>query len=607
MRLRSSLPFRPPKHICQLCRTFATTSKVWKAERRVSQRLPSSPARTRFAPSPTGYLHLGSLRTALFNYLLARATGGQFLLRIEDTDKNRTVPDADERLYRDLRWAGLQWDEGPGIGGPHGPYKQSERTALYREHAEKLLQSGHAYRCFCSSEKLTELARRRAKLGLPSDYDRTCDGIPREQSDERASTGDPFVVRLRVPSEPPEYTDLVYGSVGKPNHNKKAHNLGEALYEDPVILKSDGLPTYHLANVVDDHYMDITHVVRAAEWMSSTPKHLVLYNAFGWKAPDFAHVGLLQNSSRQKFSKRKGDLDIQKFAEDGILPEALLNYVALYGWSHTHKSDVLTLSDLIASFDLKFTKGNTIVQPHKLMYLQKKYAAKYAEEDGPQFEALVNGVFEAVEQELKTPSWFPESVYLNPLQGSALKSRIAVVMKYTAKSYTTPLEFFGKYGYFFYEVPLPSPGSIDFEGRRDEIYRSARDIHGLFSVMAPHRWTEGSLKRTMSELVDDIDEDMGSLKRTKSEVVDGIDEDMHSDDAATDANRQLTHKAVQLFLRWAIASGEPGPSMNVTMALLGKDVCLERLENAARLLDKEEVSMKGPLQGGKAIEHDTRA
>ncbi|KAL8798820.1 MAG: hypothetical protein Q9182_006364 [Xanthomendoza sp. 2 TL-2023] len=590
MRLRSSLPFRSTNYICRLCRTFSTTSKVWKAGRRVSQQLPSSPARTRFAPSPTGYLHLGSLRTALFNYLLARATGGQFLLRIEDTDQKRTVPDAEERLYRDLRWTGLQWDEGPDIGGPYGPYKQSERTALYRENAEKLLQSGHAYRCFCSSEKLSELARRRAELGLPSDYDRTCDGIPREQSDERASAGDSFVVRLRVPSEPPEFTDLVYGSVGKPNHDKKAHNFGEALHEDPVILKTDGLPTYHLANVVDDHYMQITHVIRGAEWMSSTPKHLILYQAFGWKAPQFAHVGLLQDHSAQKFSKRKkGDIDVQKFAKDGIFPEALLNFVALYGWSHTHKSDVLSLTDLIASvrpiqkltildrklkkvqFDLKFTKGNTIVQPHKLEYLQKKYAAKYADEGSPQFEARINAVFEAVEQELKVPSWFPEADYVNPIRGSALKCRIADVVKHTVQSYTTPQNFFGKYRYFFYEVPPPSPDSIDFASRRDELYRSRWNIHGIFSDVPLPTWTEDSLQGPM-------------LK-----IENFIDETMHSDDAATQENRKLTHKAVQKYLRWAIASGESGPTINRTMAILGKDVCLERLGNVARLLDKENL------------------
>ncbi|KAL8683754.1 MAG: hypothetical protein Q9186_000240 [Xanthomendoza sp. 1 TL-2023] len=560
MLLRSSLPCRHPNYIFRLFRTFSSTSKVWKVDRHVSQQLPSSPARTRFAPSPTGYLHLGSLRTALFNYLLAKATGGQFLLRIEDTDKKRTIPDAEERLCNDLRWAGLQWDEGAS----------SERTALYQEHAEKLLQSGHAYRCFCSSEKLNELARRRANLGLPSDYDRTCGGISREQSDERASAGDPFVVRLRVPSKPPEYIDLVYGSVGKPNHDKKAHNLGEALYEDPVLLKGDGLPTYHLANVVDDHHMDITHVVRAAEWMSSTPKHLMLYNAFGWKAPDFAHVGLLQDSSRQKFSKRKGNLDIRKFGDDGIFPEALLNYVALYGWSHGHKSDVLSLSDLIASFDMKFTKGNTIVEPHKLMYLQKKYAAKYTDEGGPQFEAIVNRVFKAIEQELEAPSWFPGSVYSHPLRGTELKSRIADVLKYTAKNYTTPQEFFANYGYFFYEMPQLVPAVIDFAGQRDVLRRSRWDFYRTFSVVAPQDWTEDSLKRTISS------------------TVDSMDKEMHAGEALSDANRKSSYKSVQLYLRWAIASGGSGPSMHTTMALLGKDECVQRLKNVAISLDEKE-------------------
>ncbi|KAL8708449.1 MAG: hypothetical protein Q9220_006673 [cf. Caloplaca sp. 1 TL-2023] len=281
--------------------------------------------------------------------------------------QKRTVANAEERLYEDLKWAGLQWDEGPDIGGPHGPYKQSERTVIYREHSERLLHSGHAYRCFCSAEKLNELARRRASLGLPNDYDRTCEGLPIEQSDERASKGKAFVVRLRTPIESPEYIDLVYGLVGKPAHNKRARNLGQVSYEDPILLKTDGLPTYHLANVVDDHHMDITHVIRATvreqfptigfwvlltseqEWMSSTPKHLMLYKALGWTAPQFAHVGLLQDSLRQKFSKRKGDLDIRKFKDEGIFPEALLNYVALYGWSHTSKSDFLSLSDLVRS------------------------------------------------------------------------------------------------------------------------------------------------------------------------------------------------------------------------------------------------------------------
>ncbi|KAL8735947.1 MAG: hypothetical protein Q9166_000509 [cf. Caloplaca sp. 2 TL-2023] len=563
MRLRSILPLLNHIHTCRRCRTFSSSSKVAKGDRRLSQKLPSSPARTRFAPSPTGYLHLGSLRTALFNYLLARATGGKFLLRIEDTDKKRTIADAEERLYSDLRWAGLQWDE---------------------EYAKSLLDSGHAYRCFCSEEKLYELARRRASLGLPTDYDRTCEGILREQSDERAASGHRYVLRLRVPSEPPEYVDLVYGSVGKQSQNKtaqnlgrKAQSLGEVLHEDPILLKSDGLPTYHLANVVDDHHMKITHVVRAAEWMSSTPKHLIMYNALGWKAPEYAHVGLLQDSDRQKFSKRKGDLDIRKFADEGIFPEALLNYVTLYGWSHDHKSDVLSLAELVAHFKLKFTRGNTIVEPHKLMYLQKKHAANYADEGGQRFEALVDRVFEAVQQEFKAMSWFPESDYANSLQGEELRTRIAAVLKYTAKNYTTPRDFFHNYKYLFCDVPLPEPVSTNIVGERQVIRRARWMLYKLLNNVSPADWNEATLKEAISE------------------AIDYVEKEKQSNDLAIDADRKMIYRGVQLYLRWGIARGGSGPPMHTTMALLGRAVSLERLHELATLLDEKEESKRDDL------------
>lgn len=317
--------------------------------------VPASPARTRFAPSPTGFLHLGSLRTALFNYLLARKTGGQFLLRVEDTDQKRTVPGAVERLCSDLQWAGLQWDEGPDtIGGRHGPYKQSERTGLYQEHANKLLESGHAYRCFCTAERLDVLARQRQQLGLPTDYDRQCAGIQKEESDSRAHAGEAHVIRLLAPEQYPEVNDLVYGKIGKgrtpanggPNIGV-TYKHGEVAYEDPVLLKSDGRPTYHLANVVDDHYMDITHVVRATEWLSSTPKHLALYDAFSWTAPAFAHVGLLVDEAGHKLSKRNFDTDVAHYRNMGILPSTLVNFVALLGWSHNQRSDIMTLDELV--------------------------------------------------------------------------------------------------------------------------------------------------------------------------------------------------------------------------------------------------------------------
>ncbi|KAL8974778.1 MAG: hypothetical protein Q9197_000986 [Variospora fuerteventurae] len=553
--------------ICQQCRRYVSSPILRVEQRRTSQQLPPTPARTRFAPSPTGYLHLGSLRTALFNYLLSKATGGQFLLRIEDTDKRRTIADAEERLYRDLRWAGLDWDEGPDIGGSYGPYKQSERTSLYEEHAKKLLQSGHAYRCFCSVEKLSELARRRSNLGLPSDYDRTCEGLPSELSDERARAGKAFVVRLRVPAVPPEYVDLVYGLVGKPNHNRKAQNLGEALYEDPILLKSDGLPTYHLANVVDDHHMKITHVVRAAEWMSSTPKHLLLYRAFGWEPPEYAHVGLLQDSSHQKFSKRKGDLSIRRFEEQGIFPEALLNYVALYGWSHTKTNDVMSLSELIETFDLKFTKGNTVVEPHKLVYLQKKYAAKYAYENSSQFESLVDRVLGEIQQEFKAPSWHPDLVYLNHLVDNDLKTRLTDVLRGTAKNYTNPKDFFTNYKYFFYDQPPQELHSGDVpEGTRTTLmglWPQLRTVNATFRDVPLEAWTDDSLKEKASTLVDLIS---SKLKETSSKEI---------------------YKIIQMYLRYAVARGSSGPPMHTTMAILGRDTCLRRLDELADLLDND--------------------
>ncbi|KAL8952816.1 MAG: hypothetical protein Q9222_001288 [Ikaeria aurantiellina] len=566
MLLRSSVFIRSSKFHLPWHRTFSSSCKSSASDLQELQQLPRSPARTRFAPSPTGYLHLGSLRTALFNYLLAKATGGQFLLRVEDTDKKRTITDAEERLYGVLRWAGLQWDEeGPDIGGPHGPYKQSERTVIYQEHAEKLLHSGHAYRCFCSAEKLNELARRRASLGLPSDYDRTCEGLPSEQSDERASKGETFVVRLKIPIEPPEYVDLVYGLVGKPTHKTKARNLGEALYEDPILLKTDGLPTYHLANVVDDHHMDITHVIRATEWMSSTPKHLILYKAFGWKAPRFAHVGLLQDSSRQKFSKRKGDLDIQKFKDEGIFPEALLNYVALYGWAHTSKSDFLSLSDLIRSFNMRFTKGNTIVEPHKLLYLQKKYAASFADEGGELFEALVDKLDNCIGREIEKPSWYPEHCYSSLVSGDDLRTRIAGVLRQTAKNYTNPKAFFDDYKYFFCEEPLPDPNSnrvaADVLMTRISLEPYAKTIYNAFQKVMLEDWTDLVIKETLTNVID--------ILASGSDISDELSNDTHS---------RMTYRSVQLYLRWAIARGGSGPPMHATMVLLGREVCLRRLD-----------------------------
>ncbi|KAH7402961.1 hypothetical protein BKA66DRAFT_564843 [Pyrenochaeta sp. MPI-SDFR-AT-0127] len=447
-----TLPFRflrpqLPAYTCQSCLIRLSrasrrpiSSKPAKHQQ-ASTTLPPLPARTRFAPSPTGYLHLGSLRTALFNYLLAKRTGGQFLLRIEDTDQKRTIADAEQRLFQDLRWAGLQWDEGPEVGGPYGPYKQSQRSAIYKEHAQKLLDSGHAYRCFCSPERLHNLAEHRHKLGLATDYDRTCASIPQDESADRADSGELHTIRFKVPDQYPTYKDLIYGTF---RPLKKRGHVTESSFEDPILLKSDGLPTYHLANVVDDHLMMITHVIRGSEWMPSTSKHIAMYHAYGWTPPEFAHVGLLVDEKGNKLSKRNFDTDITAFKEMDIFPETLTNFAALLGWSHKQKSDVMDLTALIENFSLKFTKGNTTVTFGKMQFLQRKHAFTRAQEGGEKFQEMVDHVARLLtSSESPCPEW--KEVVDSPSPGQY----ITRIMQVDAENYTNANEFLYRNSFFF--------------------------------------------------------------------------------------------------------------------------------------------------------------
>ncbi|KAK1827220.1 hypothetical protein QBC39DRAFT_315092 [Podospora conica] len=346
--------------------TREAAAQLKKLQSMKSKELPGTPCRTRFAPSPTGFLHLGSLRTALFNFLLAKATGGQFILRIEDTDQARTVPGAEERLYKDLKWAGLSWDEGPDVAGPYGPYRQSERLDLYHQHAKILLDNGKAYRCFCSPEVLLEHTKVALEQGSRTSYPGTCRSISQEESDDRASKGEPHAIRFRSPDKPARFVDVVYG-VSRERDPP----------EEFVIMKRDGFPTYHFANVVDDKHMKITHVIRGAEWLISTPKHVALYEAFGWEPPEFAHVGLLVDEQRHKLSKRHAGVDISEYQANNTLPVALLNFCVLLGWSKAQKrganSDVMTLQDMIDNFSLKFTRGDIKVDFGKLGFLQDKH------------------------------------------------------------------------------------------------------------------------------------------------------------------------------------------------------------------------------------------
>jgi glutamyl-tRNA synthetase len=280
--------------------------------------------RTRFAPSPTGYLHVGGLRTALFNYLVSRKSKGTFILRIEDTDRKRQVVEAVEGLIGMLRWAGIEYDEGPDKDGGYGPYIQSRRLDTYAQHALRLIEDGTAYYCFCSAERIERIRQEQQAAKEHPGYDRTCRSIEPDESARRVSAGEPHVVRMKLPVDGEAvFTDMVRGEVRIPY----------GVLDDQVIVKSDGYPTYHLAVVVDDHLMNITHVIRGEEWLSSTPKHLLLYEYFGWEMPRFAHLPLLLNPDRSKLSKRQGHVAVEDFRAMGILPEALVNFIALLGWN----------------------------------------------------------------------------------------------------------------------------------------------------------------------------------------------------------------------------------------------------------------------------------
>ncbi|MCJ1465765.1 Glutamate--tRNA ligase mitochondrial [Pseudocyphellaria aurata] len=430
---------------------------------------------------------------------------------------------------------------------------QSERTIIYHKHAEELLNSGHAYRCFCSTERLNALARQRNELGLSGEYDRACLHAESSATEKRLSNGEPYVIRLKVPDRFPIFDDIVYGTVGQSNE-KRLQRSGYNAYDDSILIKSDGQPTYHLANVVDDHYMEISHVIRAAEWMSSTSKHVSMYRAFGWTPPEFAHVGLLQNSKREKFSKRNDDLDLQNFKKEGIFPEALINYVSLFGWSHKLQNDFLRLQDLINNFSFKFTKGNTIVAPTKLFYLQKQYAAKYVEENGQDLDNMVERVSAVAEENLKSqPGGFD-------FMHSNLRYRVKLLLRKRATSYTTPQMFFDNHIYLFRPVsrrPLDSKTDHWVLGL---LYDRLDAINLQISRVSTEKWTESGIGDVIRKLSNDI----STTKPPGTDL----------------AGSKEVQKAINKYLRWAITGGRSGPGNLLIMELLGRGVAMKLLGEA---------------------------
>lgn len=325
--------------------------------------------RVRFAPSPTGYLHVGGLRTALYNYLFARHHNGSMILRIEDTDRTRYVEGATENLIKSLEWAGIHFDEGPHVGGEYGPYIQSERFGLYHQFAMQLIENGKAYYAFDTSEELEEMRTRIQASGGFYRYDRMAMRnqftLSEEETNELIQNGKPYVIRLKVPHDNDvQFQDIIRGSVV----------VKGAEVDDQILLKSDGFPTYHLANVVDDHLMKITHVIRGEEWLPSTPKHVLLYQAFGWECPVFAHLPLLLNKDKSKLSKRQGDVAVEDYVAKGYFKEAFVNFIALLGWNPTADREIYSLDELIELFNLeKVNKSGAIFDINKLNWMNAQY------------------------------------------------------------------------------------------------------------------------------------------------------------------------------------------------------------------------------------------
>jgi len=331
----------------------------------------ASSVRVRFAPAPTGLLHIGNARTALFNYIFARSHGGTFILRIEDTDVERSTEASIDHIFEDLQWLGISWEEGPDRGGPDGPYRQSQRSSLYREYTEQLLNEGDVYKCFCSNERLEALRKEQLSKGEMPRYDGRCPSLPKEEILRMESEGQRPVLRFRVGKEAIVFEDLVHGRM----------HFGSEGIGDFIIVRSDGMAAYNFACVIDDHFMHVTHVIRGEDHLSNTPRQILIYRALGWQPPSFAHHPLILGSDRSPLSKRHGATAVSQYREEGFLPEALVNYLVLLGWTHPSGEEILPLEKIVQDFSLNaISKSAPIFNRKKLEWLNSHFIRKKEED-----------------------------------------------------------------------------------------------------------------------------------------------------------------------------------------------------------------------------------
>jgi glutamyl-tRNA synthetase len=495
------------------------------------------PARTRYAPSPTGFPHIGNYRTALFSYLIARQSGGQFVLRIEDTDRKRLVPGATENIMEGLRWLGLQWDEGPEVGGAYGPYFQSERLAIYREHAERLIASGHAYRCYCSEERLERMRAEQRARKEPEHYDRRCRYLSAEERAALDAERAPYVIRFAAPVDgTTTYLDALRGDL----------TFDNTTIDDMVLLKSDGFPTYNFANIVDDHLMDITHVTRGEEYISSAPRYAQVYRAFGWEEPEVLHLGLVLAPDRSKLSKRHGALPLLDYRDRGYLPEAIVNFLVLLGWSYDDKTEMFTLAELEKIFDWRrIGTSPSVFDVGRLDWFNGVYLRRMTPE------ALLRAAWPFIERDL------PD------VAGTIDRDYALRVVALDQERFKTLADVPALTSFFFVEQPEYDASLL--LGKNLDATRGSETLEALVPVLdGVDDWSHERLLETLDRFVLERE-----FVRTKA-------------DGSTVPDRG----PVFMLVRVAVSGRKETPGLPETLEVLGKERTLKRLAAAQAKLER---------------------
>ncbi len=479
--------------------------------------------RVRFAPSPTGYLHVGGLRTALYNYLFAKRNNGKFVLRIEDTDRSRFVEGAVENLITSLKWVGLEYDEGPDKKGDFGPYMQSERLELYKKYAEELISKGKAYYAFDTPERLQKLREEQTAKKLQTKYDKAALSLTEDEVKQKLASGEPYVVRLNVESDRKiVFEDEVRGRV----------EFDSSTVDDQILIKSDGYPTYHLANVVDDHLMEISHVIRGEEWLSSTPKHVLLYEYLGWELPIFTHLPLLLNPDKSKLSKRQGDVAVEDYREKGYLKEALVNFVALLGWNAGDDKEFYLMHELIEKFSLnRVNKSGAVFDVEKLNWLNGEHLRSKNDED----------ILPLLKEELNASKYdekdFSDEYLLQII--SSMKERVIFVKEFIEKSY------------YFFEKPKEYDEKVIQKRWKDDTPDHLKKLSENFNSMSG----------------EDKEDFESALRSTAEKLEIGAGKLIHP-------------------VRLAVSGTGTGPGVFDLLHILGKDEVVERINTALTKIKK---------------------